>query len=413
MIADILTGVAAANVAAGAAVLAVLALRGPVRPRFGARAAYGLWLAPPAAALAAAIPHHGVGGVVAPVVLTLAAAGRALPVQAVSQASLVPAVLLAVWLIGAVATAAVLLRRQAAFLRSLGRLEPLGGGVLRAERAGVGPALVGALRPQIVTPADFEARFNAPERELVLAHERMHLETGDAAVNALAAACQCLGWFNPLVHLGASRLRADQELACDAAVVGRFPARRRLYAELLLKTQLGAQPLPFGCHWPSDAQHPLKERIVMLKSSLPQPAMRALGVLVAASIAVASGSAAWAATPAPAKLITQPVWVKKPDGRDIARLFPAHAVQNKITGEATMTCRIDAAGLLNHCDVGRIKVMADNLPADGPESADQGFREAMLELSKSFQMAPVSRDSVKVAGASVRIPVRWMPPQAR
>ena len=410
MIVGLLVGLAKANLAMGAAVLAVLALRGQVRPRFGARAAYALWLAPPAAALAAAIPHHGAGGAVAPVVLTLAAAGRALPGQAASHAGLVPMVLLAVWLVGAVAAATVLLRRQAAFLRSLGRLKPAGGGVLRAERTGVGPAVVGALHPRIVTPADFEARFGAAERELVLAHERMHLETGDAAVNALAAACQCLGWFNPLVHLGASRLRTDQELACDAAVVGRFPERRRLYAELLLKTQLGAQPLPFGCQWPADAQHPLKERIVMLKSPLPEPAMRAMGAFVAAAIVVAAGSAAWAATPAPAKLITQPVWVKKPDGRDIARLYPARAAQEKVTAQLTMACRIDAEGLLRDCIVDSGKLVGDALTRPDDE---QAFKAAMLELSKSFQMAAVSRDGVKVAGASVRIPVRWMTPPGR
>ena len=46
MIVGLLVGLAKANLAMGAAVLAVLALRGQVRPRFGARAAYALWLAP-------------------------------------------------------------------------------------------------------------------------------------------------------------------------------------------------------------------------------------------------------------------------------------------------------------------------------------------------------------------------------
>jgi len=278
MIPEALMTLAAANLAAAGAVAAVLVVRGPVRTRFGARAAYALWLAPLVATLAAAVPHQASGGATAPVVLALtASAERLLPAQAIAPSSPWPALLLGVWLIGAVAAAGVLVSRQAAFLRSLGRLEPRGDGVLRAEAAGVGPALVGALRPRIVTPADFEARFAPPEQALVLAHERVHLETGDALVNALAAICQCLGWFNPLVHLGARRLRADQELACDATVIGRFPAHRRLYAELLLKTQLGAQPLPFGCLWPSGSEHPLKERIVMLNSSLPKPAMRAAG----------------------------------------------------------------------------------------------------------------------------------------
>ena len=407
MIADILTGVAAANLAAGAAVLAVLGLRSPVRGAFGARAAYALWLAPLAAGLAAAIPHQGVDGAVAPVVLTLAAAGRALPAQAVSHAGLLPAVLLAVWLLGALVTAAVLLNRQAAFLRSLGRLEPVGGGVLRAERTGVGPAVVGALRPWIVTPADFEARFAAPERELVLAHERMHIATGDAAVNALAAALQCACWFNPLVHLGASRLRADQELACDAAVVGCFPERRRLYAELLLKTQLGAQPLPFGCHWPPHAQHPLKERIVMLKSPLPKPAMRAVGAFVAASLSLGVAGMAWTASAEGApKLITQPVWIKKPTAADFARVYPAGGAANRAVVKAVITCAIAADGTLKECN--GFDWQSTSHHWDRQKDPD-GMRSAMLEMSKLFQMAPRSRDGQATAGQTVRIPMIWRP----
>ena len=86
---------------------------------------------------------------------------------------------------------------------------------------------------------------------MILAHENAHLRAGDARINAVAAAALCACWFNPLVHMAVYLMRLDQELACDAAVLDRFPRARRLYAEVLLKTQLAAQPLPFGCHWPA------------------------------------------------------------------------------------------------------------------------------------------------------------------
>ena len=59
--------------------------------------------------------------------------------------------------------------------------------------------------------------------------------------------------------------RVDQELACDAAVIRGRPDARTLYGETLLKTQLAATPLPFGCYWPARGLHPLEVRIGLLK----------------------------------------------------------------------------------------------------------------------------------------------------
>src|SRR5579864_8699113 len=116
MIALILTGLAKANLAAGAAILLVLAVRGGLRPRFGAQAAYLLWLAPLAAGLAVLAPHAAAQTAIAPMVqgafvamdefVATAPAVRAGPDAAV--------VLFGLWVAGALAAAALLLRRQAA-----------------------------------------------------------------------------------------------------------------------------------------------------------------------------------------------------------------------------------------------------------------------------------------------------------
>jgi len=419
MIADILTGVAAANLAAGAAVLAVLGLRSPVRGAFGARAAYALWLAPLAAGLAVLAPHPQVVTPITPIVLRATQAANAVATQAPHGGPVLALLLLALWLTGAAAAAVLFARRQAKFVRALGRLEPFGlAGVYRAERSGVGPAVIGVLNPKIVAPADFEARFGMQEQALVLAHEGAHLKSGDAAVNGLACAAQCLCWFNPLIHLGVRALRVDQELACDAAVIGRFPAQRRLYAELLLKTQLFTQPLPLGCHWPAGAEHPLKERIVMLKSPMRSGWTRGLGSCLAVGVGLLSASLAWAAHPAAPTLVsqpiwmtrptvTQPIWVTKPTGADIVRLYPAEAVHDRLVAHVTMTCRIGADGKLAECGIGEKDIQVEGRP---PSPADQVFGTATLELAKVFRMAPASRDGVKVAGGTIRIPVIWRAP---
>jgi len=394
MIVDVLTVLVRANLAAAVAILVVTLVRRPVRHAFGARAAYALWIAPVLIALAGFLPQPAAGALAETVVLRAgAAAARSL--QA-GFAGAPAAGLLAAWRAGAGAAAALLLARQARFVAAMGRLTPMGPGQFRAEHADVGPAVVGALRPRIVTPADFEARFAAEERAVILAHETHHLATGDARVNALAAGLQCLAWFNPLVHLASHLMRIDQELACDAAVLGRFPAARRLYAEVLLKAQLATQPLPLGCHWPAGSEHPLKERIAMLKSPLPTPARRAAGLALVATLSLGGACAAWAAQAPALGAITHPVWIRKPNGQDLERVWPA--ARKDQGGRATMTCRVDGEGLLRTCAV----------VSEAP--LDAGFGQAALALARDFQMEARSGEGEPVRGREVRIPIRFSPP---
>jgi beta-lactamase regulating signal transducer with metallopeptidase domain len=343
-----------------------------------------------------------------PIVLTAASAGGQLVPEALTAGPDLSAWLFAVWLAGTLIAVALLLTRQAQYVASLGQLEPLSPGLFRAEHPGAGPAVVGALRPRIITPSDFEARFDASERQVILAHEHAHLARGDVPINALAAAAQCVCWFNPLMHVAAHLLRIDQELACDAAVLTRLPASRRLYAEVLLKTQIAHQRLPLGCHWPAGSEHPLKERIIMLKSPLPAVSRRAAGVAVVAALSLSAACAAWAANPRAPALITQPDWLAKPIGADLARFYPAQALKQGVTARALMSCRIDAAGRLQRCEVKDMAVTGENLPV-GP-NADMGFGVAMLQLAPLFQMKPTSGDGVATAGGEIRIPVRWTTP---
>jgi beta-lactamase regulating signal transducer with metallopeptidase domain len=287
------------------AILIVLAMRWTVCRSFGARAVYRLWLIVPFAIVAALLP--------APVrslaptswtsVLDMANAPMAVATPAVTPAFDPLFALLCIWLGGMLVALAIFVWQQRRYLLDLGRLARIDARTLRAGNSRNGPALIGALRPRIVLPQDFESRYAPHERELVLAHERTHLLRGDAQINALVVALRCLQWFNPVVHLAAARFRFDQELACDATVIERFPEARRCYADVMLKTQLAGQArqelrLPIGCHWPSG--HPLKERITMLKRPLPGRARAALGLALAIALTGASSFAAWAAQPAAA-----------------------------------------------------------------------------------------------------------------
>lgn len=399
MAADLLDTLARANLAAAAAILLVLLTRRPVRRLFDARAAYALWLTVPLAVAASLLPRPETVAMLEPLTLAADAVARAAPIAAVP--GVMASVLVAAWLGGALFVSGMLARRQARFMAALGRLSPGEDGVLRAEHPAVGPAVIGALRPRIVTPADFETRFDADERALILSHEGVHLARGDGLVNALAAAAQCLCWFNPLVHVAARTLRIDQELACDAAVVARHPQQRRRYAGALLKAQLDAPMLPVGCHWPASGDHPLKERIAMLKNPLPAPSRRIAGLAAVAIASLTAAGAAWAIqpSPAPARVTAAPVWISRPDGADIAGVYPAAALAQNLTGNVLMACHVEADGHLSDCKVLR----------ETPIEA--GFGEAVLKVAHRFQMAATDRDGQPTAGTDVRIPIRFVVPQ--
>lgn len=428
MILDLLGALARVNLVVAAAVLVVAALRKPARRAFGARAAYLLWIVLPLAGAAVLAPPLGASApppLAAPQAVEAAVAVVAVAADAaVSRAPGLPLGLAALWGLGGLVAAAVLLSRQARFVSGLGRLTPTAPRVWQAERSAAGPAVIGALFPRIVTPADFEARFAPGEREVVLAHEQAHLARGDAAVNALAAAVACLCWFNPLVHLGVRLMRLDQELACDAAVLGRFPEKRRLYAEVLLKTQLSNQALPFGCGWPPAGEHPLKARIAMLKAPLPVPARRLAGVGLVTLLGVgAAAAAAWAAQPGPPMAASaakdahaaepaqpksagpgaetaslMPDWMAKPDAVDVRAFYPPAAKAANLDGRATIACRVDGAGKLGACQA----------VSEAPEGA--GFGAAALALADKFQMKPLDRNGRATAGQDVRIPFRFLVP---
>jgi len=318
MTADLLETVLRLNLALAGAIAFVMLLRTPVRLWFGARLAYALWLIPPLAALATLLPKQPeIVRVVAnaPAVMPVAAHAPSTPIEAalfetltspdaqsISQTfadNLTPALSL-LWVIGAALSLCVLALRQWRYSRVLGRLtlqaDEDGARVYRAATSAAGPAVIGVLRPKIVTPADFDRRYTADERRAVIAHERAHMRHGDPTVNAFAAALQSLCWFNPAVYFGVQALRVDQELACDAAVLARAQGLRRTYAEAMLKSQIG-DVAPLGCAWPPASIDVLKERISMLKSNLPSKRQAALGAGAVALATIAACGVAWTAQP--------------------------------------------------------------------------------------------------------------------
>jgi beta-lactamase regulating signal transducer with metallopeptidase domain len=274
MTSDVLATVLRMNLAGAAAVLAVLALRRPARRLFGPELAYRLWAAPPLAVLGALLPAR-------PGELDQAIATLPPAVQQLSQP------LLTFWMAGVLLAVTALAWAQHRFLQAV-------------RAGGGGPAVVGVVAPRIVMPPD-DGRYTEAERELIRAHEREHLRRHDPRAGALCVALQTLCWFNPFAHIAAHVMRLDQELACDAAVLRRRPHDRALYARTLLKTQLAAQALPFGCYWPARGLHPLEIRVGLLRAPVRYEGL-AGHLLITGGLAAVAISAWSAQPPAPRHL---------------------------------------------------------------------------------------------------------------
>lgn len=291
-----------------AAVLAVAALRKPCRRLFGAERTFLLWWVPPAAMLASLLPHAAAPiSSLPPIILSVAT----LPGTAASDVAAYGANdwrlwVAVLWLVGAAVSLSLAMSAQFRYrmkLRGAVRYETASRWpVLRAIDASVGPALVGAWRPRIVVPRDFDERYDAAERMLILAHEIMHARRRDGWWCLGAQLMAAAFWFHPLAWWALSALRRDQELACDAGVLRENGGKRRSYANAMLKTQSAMLPLPVGCTW--SPRHSLTERIAMLKQPRPGRVRGASGVVIAGVMVLLGAGVAYAATAPAAASIT-------------------------------------------------------------------------------------------------------------
>jgi beta-lactamase regulating signal transducer with metallopeptidase domain len=286
--------------------LLVLAARRPVALWFGAGAAYALWLLPalrlvipPLPAFAPDLPA------IAPAETLIVWAGEAAPLPAQGgMASWLP-LAVALWALGAIGLLAWQLVSYRRFLAEIDAgARDLGvhrGVKLVESRAVQGPVALGLLGRRIVVPVDFGLRYSAAEQRLALDHEAIHHRRGDLWWNHLGLLVLAANWFNPVAWLAFRAFRADQELACDAAVAASATPDVRLdYARALIKS--ASRPgLIATC--PLNHADQLKRRLKMMKTHKASRlrllgGAAAVGSLAAISLALGTpGLAAEQSTP--------------------------------------------------------------------------------------------------------------------
>lgn len=151
------------------------------------------------------------------------------------------------------------------------------------------PALFGIWHPRLLVPAQMLERLDERELRLILLHELTHLKRRDIFANWAMILLHALHWFNPFVWLAMKRLRADQELACDAAVMARLADdERRLYGGTLIKlvAEFSASPICPGLAPFITNKKLIKRRITMIAKFKPGGRVALIG---SAALLVALG----------------------------------------------------------------------------------------------------------------------------
>lgn len=398
--------------------LLVLALRGPVARAFGANWAYALWAVPALRLvlppLPLPVPEIGLPAAVASIPAAMAGGAASLPAEA-GPGQWVP-LILAVWAGGAVIFLTLQWLGYRAFAQRLaGSARPArpprhGGIATWVSDAVDGPLAMGLIERRIVVPADFSRRYSADERRLALEHELTHHRRGDIWWNVAATLVLALNWFNPIAWIAIRAFRADQELACDAAVAGRASAGERSdYARALVKS--ASRPgLIAACALNSASQ--LKRRLRMMRGHRSSPLRRTGGVVALAGLgfagfAVGTPAVTQAAQEAPrfvtevaAAAAARPIAAAPPAAPAPAPAAPVRTAKVKQAPRATPAPA--PAPRMASASVDTIPlstVPAAAIRAPGAREQDRGLRLVRLERSRVASGAAVQRTEIVLVDA--------------
>lgn len=90
-------------------------------------------------------------------------------------------------------------------------------------------------RVRVLLPAELLADMDGSEVRCILAHELAHVRRRDHVVRWLEWLACAAFWWNPVAWWARRRLRASEELCCDALAVATIEAEPRAYAGALLR----------------------------------------------------------------------------------------------------------------------------------------------------------------------------------
>ncbi len=192
----------------------------------------------------------------------------------------------------------------------------------------------------------------------------------------------------------------------------RFPDARRAYAEVLVKAQLATLPLPLGCYWPSKAEHPLVERIAMLKHKQISGGRRSAGVAALVVLCAGASVAAWASQPPDVR-----VAIGRADEVRTGQAQPARVIAPRPLQVATLNRRglqrpDEAGGTADPVASSAGQAAPEQSPADTAPAADPApLATALIDAQPpaatsahplAALFSPTAQPTLAPAGASAR-----------
>lgn len=251
-----------------------------------------------------------------------------------------PALLTSLWLTGAIALLLRLVSIHWQAHRVLSRSVPLNDSALTmlsedlAAEMGLArriqlrgsteisvPQVVGLAQPVVLLPSGY-GRWDADRLRVVLAHEIAHIARWDLLWQALAQACVCIYWLQPLAWLAARRMRVEREHACDDVVLllGEKP---RNYATHLVEVAaaMSHAQRASSAVVAMAARSEVQDRIVeILKTNKPRHPVSRQAAILLATLAITVTAAAGLLRPASGA------------GREVVDQLPTPAVE-EVKGE--------------------------------------------------------------------------------
>jgi hypothetical protein len=203
-----------------------------------------------------------------------------------------------VWLLGALCTALVQLRRLLRHARVVRHARPAPHELeielqmvssrlrMRAIPLVVSPSVPSPLvwclgRVRMLWPQRLVGRVGENRFRAIMAHELAHVRRRDHWVAWLELVAGVVWWWNPLFWFIRRRLRDSAEMACDAVAMHAWPGERRAYAETFLELTLGSKngaPVPvLGVS--TGAHQSFERRLSMMLSERVSSKMTAAGIL--------------------------------------------------------------------------------------------------------------------------------------
>ncbi len=153
-----------------------------------------------------------------------------------------------------------------------------------------GPGVVGVVKPRIVLPIWVQGAGAARQR-LILAHEEEHVKAKDGRLRLLFDLLVVAFPWNPALWIQRRRFDLAVEMDCDDRVLRRWPDRRGLYGDLLVRVGAGGRLVGLAAAFSSGRRSQVERRLIAISRKatpprLAQAALLAFGAAFAVAVAV-------------------------------------------------------------------------------------------------------------------------------